>query len=166
MWIFTVAPDWVIHAVFTAGVVLLCAGFLLKLTPLKTYRLACNIVGALVAAFGLYLEGGLQNNQQWKFKVAELQVKLQQAETKAAEKNLEIQERVVTRNEVVRERGRDIIKYIDKIVDREILKEVTVPGPERDRIVEVIKYIENCPVPQILIDQHNKAASPPEEKKQ
>jgi hypothetical protein len=34
-----------------------------------------------------------------------------------------------------------------------------VQGPERVRIEEVIKYIENCPVPKELINIHDAAAA-------
>ena len=54
-----------------------------------------------------------------------------------------------------KEKGDTIIRYVDKFKDREVLKEV--PGPERVKIEEVIKYVENCPVPKELIDIHNEA---------
>jgi hypothetical protein len=57
---------------------------------------------------------------------------------------------------VIRERGRDIIKYVDRWNTKEIVKEVE--GPERIRREEVIKYIENCPVPKEMINIHNQAA--------
>ena len=47
-------------------------------------------------------------------------------------------------------------KYIDRYKDREVIK--TLPGEERVRVEEVIKYVENCPVPKELLDIHNNAA--------
>jgi hypothetical protein len=44
---------------------------------------------------------------------------------------------------VLREKGDDIIRYID----REIVKNQ-----------EVVRYIEQCPVPKEIIDAHNAAA--------
>ena len=44
---------------------------------------------------------------------------------------------------MVREKGKDIIQY----VDREVIKNQ-----------EIIKYIEQCPVPKEIIDIHNQAA--------
>jgi len=61
---------------------------------------------------------------------------------------------VVEKTRVVREKGEEIIKYIDKWNT----KEVMVEGPERIKREEVIKYIENCPVPAAVIDAHNAAA--------
>lgn len=157
MWIFTVAPDWLIHLITAAGIIGIIGGFLLGFIPfISKYKLPIQIISVLVFAFGVYLEGGLADNIEWQLRVKEMEAKVAQAEAKAATKNVEIQEKIVTKTEVVVEKGRDIIKYVDKIVTKEVLKEV--PGPERERMVEVIKYIESCPVPQELIDQHNAAA--------
>jgi hypothetical protein len=72
-----------------------------------------------------------------------MKTKLAEAETKSSEKNVEIQEKIVEKTKVVREKGRDIIKY----VDREVVKNQ-----------EVIKFIENCPIPKEIVDLHNQAA--------
>jgi len=72
-----------------------------------------------------------------------MEAKVAQAEAKSANTNVEIQEKIVEKTKVIREKGRDIIKYIDK----EVVKKE-----------EVIKYIENCPVPKEIIDLHNQAA--------
>ena len=63
---------------------------------------------------------------------------------------------VVYKDKIIKEKGDEIVKYVDKIVTKEVLKEVQ--GPERVKIEEVIKYVENCPVPQEIIDIHNQAA--------
>ena len=81
---------------------------------------------------------------------------------------MEVQEKIVTQTKVIKEKGKDIIKYIDKWNTKEIIKEVE--GPERIKREEVIKYIENCPVPKEIIDIHNDAAvlnkaADPKEKK-
>ncbi len=65
-------------------------------------------------------------------------------EEKSKEKNVEIQEKVVTQTKVVKEKGKDIIQYID----REVVKKE-----------EVVKFIENCPIPKDIIDAHNAAAT-------
>ena len=44
---------------------------------------------------------------------------------------------------MVKEKGKDIIQYID----REVVKNN-----------DVIKYVENCPVPKEIVDAHNQAA--------
>lgn len=170
MWILSILPEFAVHMIFAAGVIATLAGFVLGFIPLiNRYKLPIQIVGILVLALGLYLEGGLADYKEWELKVAQMEVKVKEAEAKAGTKNVEIQEKIVTKTQVVREKGRDIIQYVDRVVTKEIPKEV--PGPEREKIIEVIKYVENCPVPQLIIEQHNaatelnKAASKPEKDK-
>lgn len=146
MWILSILSPALIHAIFIIGVLGTIIGFVLGFLPLvKTYRLAIQVIAVTILVFGVFLEGGLADNQAWQLKVAEMKAKLAEAETKSSEKNVEIQEKIVEKTKVIREKGRDIIKY----VDREVVKDN-----------EVIKYVEQCPnIPAIIIDQHNKAAT-------
>jgi len=145
MWIFTVLSELYIHIIFFAGVILTLAGFVLGFIPfISKYKIPLQIIGLLTLLFGAYLEGGLADNKEWELKVKEVEAQIAKVETQAAEKNIEIQEKIVTKTKVIKEKGDDIIKY----VDREIVKKE-----------EVIKYIENCPVPKDIIDAHNAAAT-------
>jgi len=146
MWILTILPESAIHIIFGIGVLGVIAGFVLGFIPfIRTYKLAIQICSILLLVFGVYLEGGLADYKEWELKVKEMEAKVAEAEAKAANKNVEIQEKIVEKTKVVREKGRDIIKYID----REVVKDN-----------EVIKYVETCPaIPAALIEQHNKAAT-------
>jgi hypothetical protein len=156
MWILTILPEAAIHIIFGLGVLGTIAGFVLGFVPfVKTYKLAIQVISLLVLVFGVYLEGGLADYKEWELKVKEMEAKVAQAETQSANKNVEIQEKIVETTKVVREKGRDIIKYVDRWNTKEVIKEVE--GPERIRREEVIKYIENCPVPKEMIDIHNQA---------
>ena len=144
MWILSILPDAAIHTIFGLGILGTIAGFVLGFIPfIKAYRLAIQIISIIVLVFGVYLEGGLADYKEWELKVAEMKVKIAEAEAKSANVNTEIQEKVVGKTKIIREKGRDIIKYVDK----EIVKKE-----------EIIKYIENCPVPKDIIDIHNQAA--------
>lgn len=157
MWILSLLPEWAIHAIFLAGGIGIILGFVLGFIPfINKYKLPIQIVSILVFAFGVYLEGGYANEMIWQMKVKEMEVKIKEAEVKAAQKNVEIQEKVVTKTQIVKEKGQDIIKYVDRYRDREVLK--TIEGPERIKVEEVIKFVENCPIPQDIIDAHNAAA--------
>jgi uncharacterized membrane protein (DUF106 family) len=143
MWILSIIPETIIHVMFIAGVLGTIIGFVLGFLPLvKTYRLAIQVIAVTVLVFAVFLEGGLADNQKWELKVAEMKAKLAEAETKSSEKNVEIQEKIVEKTKVVREKGRDIIKY----VDREVVKNQ-----------EVVKFVENCPIPKEIVDLHNQA---------
>lgn len=144
MWILSILSEAAIHTIFGLGILGTIVGFVLGFIPLvKAYKLAIQVIALLLLVFGVYLEGGLADYKEWELKVKEMEAKVAQAETKSSEKNVEIQEKIVEKTKVVRERGKDIIKY----VDREVVKNQ-----------EVIKFIENCPIPKEIVDLHNQAA--------
>ena len=93
----------------------------------------------------------------WRDRVKELETKVAAAEVESKKENVVVQEKIVKQKEYIKGKTEYITKYIDKIETREIIKEV--PGPERVRIEEVVKYIENCPVPRELINIHDAAAT-------
>jgi len=145
MFILSILPDAAIHIIFILGILGTIAGFVLGFIPfVKTYQFAIQICSIIVLVFAVYLEGGLADYKEWELKVKEMEAKMAQAEAQSANKNIEIQEKIVEKTKVIREKGKDIIQYIDK----EVIKKE-----------EVIKYIENCPVPKDVIDTLNKAAS-------
>lgn len=144
MWILSILPDAAIHTIFGLGILGTIAGFVLGFIPfVKNYKIAVQVISILTLVFGVYLEGGLADYKEWELKVKEMEAKVAKAEAESANKNTEIQEKVVEKTRVIREKGQDIIKYID----REIVKKE-----------EVVKYVENCPVPKDVIDTLNKAA--------
>ena len=158
MWIFTIFGDLIIHGIFLAGVLLTLAGFVLGFIPFfGRYKVALQIVGLLTLVFGAYLEGGLADNKLWEAKVKEVEAQVAKAEAEAAQANTKLQAKLSEQSQVIKEKGDTIIKYVDRYKDREVLKEVQ--GPERVKIEEVIKYVENCPVPKELLDIHNEAAT-------
>lgn len=145
MWIFTILSEFIVHCIFLAGILITLFGFVLSFIPfIGKYKIPLQIIGLLTLVFGAFLEGGLADNKEWELKVKEVEAQVAKVETQSAEKNVEIQEKVVTKTKIVKEKGDEVIKYID----REVIKKE-----------EVVKFIENCPVPQDIIDAHNAAAT-------
>jgi hypothetical protein len=145
MWIFEWLPDWVTHAIFFAGAAGVFAGFVLTFIPfVKQYRLAIQIASIFIFALGVYLEGGLADNKEWTAKIKELEAKIAVAEEKSKTANVVVEEKIVTKTQIVKEKGKNIVQYID----REVVKNN-----------EIIKYVENCPVPKEVINIHNQAAT-------
>lgn len=137
-------PSWFWSLLFAAGVAVLLAAWVLKFIPfVSTYRLPLQVGGVLVTMLSVWMLGAASNEEKWQERVRELEAKVAAAETQSRDANTGIREKIVEKTRVVRERGQDIIKY----VDREIIKQE-----------EVIKYVERCPVPQEVIDAHNAAA--------
>ena len=157
MWILHLLPDaliaWIVNLILITGAVITVAGFFVRFIPfVNTYRIPVQIAGILLLTTGVYFQGGYTTEMAWRERVREVEAKLQVAETRSAEVNTEIVTRVVTQTKIVRERGDDIVRY----VDREVVKNQ-----------EVIRFVENCPIPEIIINTHNAAAlnRPIEEKK-
>ena len=135
---------WVCNFLLAAGIALTVAAFFIKSIPvLNQYRLPAQILGIALLVIGVYWRGGYAVEQDWRERVREVEAKLAVAEKRSAEVNTEIVTKIVTKTKLVTQRGNDIIKY----VDREVV---------RDQ--EVIKFVENCPIPEIIINTHNAAA--------
>ena len=157
MWILQWLPNWLFYGMFFAGLLGLLATYVMKFIPfVYVYRTPIQAVSILAIAIGTYMSGAISNEEAWQAKVKEMEDKVAVAEAKAAEVNVKIEEKIVERTQVVKEKGDTIVKYIDRYKDREVLKEV--PGPERVRVEEVIKFVENCPIPKEMVDIHNQAA--------
>jgi hypothetical protein len=104
----------------------------------------CHLDGGGLAGLilSIWCLGAASNEEKWQERVKELEAKLLAAENKSHEENVKIEEKVVTKTKVIKEKGEDIIKYID----REVLKNN-----------EIIKYVEICPLPKDIIEIHNSA---------
>jgi hypothetical protein len=157
MWILHLLPDaliaWIVNTVLITGAVVTAAGFFVRFVPfVNQYRIPVQIAGILLLTAGVYFEGGYTTEMAWRERVAEVEAKLAVAQKQSAEVNTEIITKTVTQTKIVRERGEDIIRY----VDREVVKNQ-----------EVVRFVENCPIPDVIINTHNAAAlnRPIEEKK-
>lgn len=150
-WMLSLIPDsifiWITYALMGLGLALYIASKLVSWIPLmKQYRLPAELLGVLVLISGAFLFGGYGVEMSWRAKVAELQEQIKAAETKSQEVKVQIQEKIVYKTKVVKERE---TVYVDKIV--EIAKEVDA----------------KCEVDPRVIEQINRAAEDPfkEEKK-
>lgn len=153
MWLLHLLPDglleFIVNAVLILGIILTLLSFfvlnrILRLIPgLANYHTLIQVISVIILAAGLYFKGGYVTEMMWREEVKKVQEELDKAKNKAAEVIVQVEEKVVFRDRVVKERGETLIQY----VDREIVKKE-----------EVVKYIENCPVPAEIIDVHNQAA--------
>lgn len=138
MWILTYFPDFLTHVIFILGVLGTIVGFLLGFIPgIKPYQLAIQVISILILSFGLYLEGGLAEQSIWQAKVKDLEVKIAEAETKSEKVTTEVVTKILTKKQVIKEKGNDIVQFIDR---------------------EVVKYNNICTIPEVVITAHNAAA--------
>jgi hypothetical protein len=146
-WMLALIPEsvllWLYYTALTAGLILLAAGWLVKWFPgINNYKSLIQLAGVVLTAGSLYLLGGYSTEVMWRTRVAEMQAKVDAAKVASESANTIVEEKVITNTKIIKEKGKDIIQY----VDREVVKKE-----------EIVKYIEQCPVPKEIIDLHNAA---------
>lgn len=137
MWILQFLPNWLFFALFFVSLSAFLVVKFVKVLPQAQLIQAGSIA---VAAFSVFMIGAISNNDAWLARVKELETKVAQAEAQSANTNTQIVEQATVKTQVIRERGKDIIKYVDR---------------------EVVKYDANCIVPKEFVVVHNKAAEAP-----
>jgi hypothetical protein len=145
MWILHFLPDsiilWFCNILLLTGVVATIAGFFANRIPLVSqYQLAFKIAGIALLVLGVYFRGGLAVEQEWRERVAAVEAKLAVAEKASADANKQIDTRVQKQVTQIRQR----MTYVRQYVDR-----------------EVVKYNDQCQIPEPFIRAHNDAAEVP-----
>lgn len=140
-WMLSFLPDWFWTLLFFVGLGAIGASWFIKL-----YQLPLKVGGVIAVAVSLWFMGAASNEEKWQVRVKELEAKLAVSEEQSKNKNIEVVEKVVTQTKVIREKAQKQIEYIDKVL---VQKE------------EVVKFIEHCPIPKDILEEHNKAALNP-----
>jgi len=122
------------YGIFFLGFSLTCIALLL---PKIAYTRQLKLAGVCILFVGVYLSGYAFCNDTWKAKAAALEARAAAVESEAKTANTVIQEKLVTKIQVVRERGRDVVEYVDR---------------------EVVKYNDRCDIPREVVSAHNQAA--------
>ena len=147
-WMVGLVPDAVLSglywAIIAAGVTGVLAGWLSKWIPFYgNYVKILQPVGIVLLVLGVWLRGGYDTEMAWRAKVAEAEARVAVAEQQSKETNTVIEQKIVEKTKVIKGKT----EYITQYLDREVVKKE-----------EIIKYIEQCPVPKEIIDIHNQAA--------
>ena len=147
-WIISLIPDavlnWVYWAIIAIGLTGVLAGWLGKWIPFYgNYVKILQPIGIVLLVLGVWLRGGYDVEMSWRAKVAEVEAKIAIAEKQSQETNTVIEQKIVEKTKVIKGKT----EYITQYLDREVIKKE-----------EIIKYIEQCPVPKEIIDIHNQAA--------
>ena len=144
MWYISLLPSIVFHAILAAGLLFIFVSMVLKVVPfVSTYYIPIRIVGFVLFVLGVYFEGGLGIQAEMMERVKEMEAKVAVAEAESKKENIKIQEKIVYKQQIVREKGAEVIKYID----REIVKYDTKFAPGGI-----------CELPKEFFISHNEAA--------
>lgn len=143
MWILKFLPDWIFYGVLVAGLLGLAVTYLIRMFPIPfvyMYKTPIQLASVAAIAIGTFMSGAIYNDHAWLERVREMEVKVAEAEAKSAETNVQIVEKIVYDTKIIRERGAEVIKYIDK---------------------EIVKYDETCVIPEEFVIIINKTAEQP-----
>jgi predicted PurR-regulated permease PerM len=137
MWFFNFIPGTLFYALFLAA----GTGYIVSLfLPHTILQKQVKIASIAALALSIYLLGMLYVNNWWKDKAAQLEQQVAELAQKSSETNAVIEKKLVTRTEIVRVRGDDIVKYVDR---------------------EIVKYNTQCVIPLEFVTAHNRAAEQP-----
>jgi membrane protein implicated in regulation of membrane protease activity len=134
-------PDWIFYLILATGTIGL---FLLRFTTFLPliYRTVAWLVLFLFFVFGIFMSGSIYASKDWLARVKEMQDKVAIVEAQSKEENVKIVTKIVKKTEVVKERGQEIIRY----VDREVTKYDTkfLPGGQCEIPKEFIKSMNDA----------------------
>jgi hypothetical protein len=151
-WMLSLIPDAILNLIYwgiiAAGITGLAAGWLGRWIPFYgNYVKILKPLGVALLVLGVWLRGGYDVEMAWRDKVRQLEEQVKIAEQKSRETNVQIETKVIEKTKIIREKAKTQIEYVDRVITQD---------------KEIIKYIEQCPVPKVIIDEHNKAATPPD----
>ena len=126
MWVLNFLPYWIFYVILVFGFL----GLLItKFLPLQ-YKPVSFSISLVAAAFGLFMLGAIQENKSWVAKVKEMEKQLAEAYEKSQTENVKIVEKIVYQDRIIKQKGQDIIKYIDR---------------------EIVKYDNQCVIPKEVV---------------
>jgi uncharacterized membrane protein len=136
-WILEIFPHWLWWLLLLTGL----SGYLLaSFVTLKSYNLLLKIVSGVVVVIVIFIMGLLYADGVWQQAAKELQQQVAVAEAKSQQVNTVVEERVVTKTQVVHQRGASTVEYI---------------------VREVVKHDPTCVIPPQFVSAHNRAAEAP-----
>ena len=138
-WILTFVPTFVFHLALIVGLIgLFIASFVGAVPFIKQYKLPIQLVALVLTIGAVFFQGALAYKNSVAVEVAELKLRLKNAEVKSIETNTEIVEKIVTDTQIIREKGQTITEYVDR---------------------EISVYNDRCILPKEVINAHNMAAT-------
>ena len=120
MWILDFLPFWIFHLIVLVGIGGLITSLVLKFIPfVSMYRVPIHVASISILVFGVYMEGGISNQEKWEAKVAEAKLEMAQKENASAEVTTKVVTKYVTKIQIVKEKGDVIIKEVPKYITKE-----------------------------------------------
>jgi hypothetical protein len=139
MWLLNWLPNWLFYAIGLIGVLTLLVTYFIRFLPIPfvyMYKTPLQLAAVAMIGIGTFMSGAIYDNEAWVARVKEMEEKVAKAEVETKQENVKIETKVITKTQVIKERGDDIVKYVDR---------------------EVVKYDNTCIIPKEFIKVHNDA---------
>ena len=133
MWFLQFLPHWIFYFILILGII----GFVAQRFIPSYYKTLVFSISLLSLVFGLFMLGAIYENKSWVAKVKEMELKIAEDETKSQSENVKIVEKIIYQDRIIKQKGQDIVKYIDR---------------------EIVKYDSQCVIPSEVINVLNDAS--------
>ena len=138
MWMLNFLPNWVFHIMLLVGVLTLISSWVLGMIPvISKYSIPMQLLGIIAIVAGVWYEGGIAKDQQYKAEIAAYELKIANAKTETVVVNGKVDTKIIYKTSTITEKGADVIQYVDR---------------------EVVKYDSTCIIPQEFVTAHNASA--------
>ncbi len=134
-------PNFVFHIILLVGIIGIIASFVLQFIPfIAKYTISIQIASIILTIIGVWFEGGIAKDREYREAILAMEVKVVESEKKASEASAKIE-----------------YVFVDKI---KTVKDVQVVVQEKIRDV-AIKIDDQCKISTDVIDIINEAAKRP-----
>jgi len=164
IWMINLIPDMFWTLLLWAGVLSILASYLLGKIPfVSQYKIPLRVGGVVAVLIGVYFYGVIANEAKWQAKIKELEEKVAVAEAKSTETNTVVKTEIVEKVKVIKQKAEKQIEYVDRVVKGDTVT-ITKDMSESERAEfkrkqeELERALKMYPVPQIVIEEINKAA--------
>ena len=142
MWIIDLIPGWLPYAgLFLGALTILITSILSSALPVA-YSILIRLVALLFCIFGVWYHGYSITQEAWEDRVEQVQLELEKMRVESQTENIKLVEKVIVKTKVVKERGDEVVKYVDREVIKYDVK--FAPGGE-------------CEIPKEFVKAHNDA---------
>jgi len=118
MWLLSFVPDWIFYGLALASFVALILATFLKVIPfIGKYAIPIQLLSFVVLLVSVFLCGGLANEASWQLKVAKTNAEIAELKVKSEKVSTKVVTKYIDRIQVVKEKGNEIVKYINKESD-------------------------------------------------
>lgn len=112
-------PDIFFHLLLIVGVLGLIAGYLLNNIPfISTNAKTIQVIAILVTVVAVWFEGGISRDKEYREQIAELKVKIAQAEKESAEANTKLVEQLKENEKLRKEKKNATQTIVNQVVSK------------------------------------------------